>query len=112
MEELEAVAEVFGLENFGRSQQFGRAQPEFCVFAAAFSPLAGAFAQQARADANDRLDADLARDVNDVSKLFELLNDHDDLLAELDAEESHFDEARVFVAVADDHSTGLIQQRE
>ena len=47
------------LEHLGGGQQLGRAQAELGVFAAALGPLAHAFAEQARANADQRLDADL-----------------------------------------------------
>ena len=59
MQQLEAMAEIFRLQHFRRLQNFRRAQAEFCVFAAAFGPAAGALAQQPGADADERFDAEL-----------------------------------------------------
>ena len=89
MQQLEAVAEIFRLQHFRRRQQFRRAQAELGVFAAALGPFARALAQQPRADADERLDAELFGDGDDLPQLLQLLDDHDDLLAELDAEQRH-----------------------
>src|SRR5439155_25656900 len=60
VEQLEAVVQVLGLEESGGGEQLGRAQAELGIFAAALSPFAHALAEQARADADERLDTDLA----------------------------------------------------
>ena len=83
----------------------------------AFSPplsahLPRALAQQPRADADQRLDAELLGDGDDLAQLLELLDDHDDLLAQLGAEQRHADEAGVLVAVADDQAADLVLQRQ
>ena len=45
-------------------------------------------------------------------KLLELLDHHDDLLAELEAEQRHADERGVLVAVADDQAPRVLLQRQ
>src|SRR5581483_4813481 len=112
MQELETMAEVLGLEQLGGGEQFRGAEAELGVFAAAFGPLAGAAGEEARADAQERFDAELLGDGNDLAEFLELFDHHDDLLAELEAEDGHLDEAGILVAVADDEAAHLILQRE
>ena len=83
----------------------------------AFSPplsaqLPGALAQQPRADADERLDAELFGNGNDLPQFLQFFDDHDDRLAQLDAEHGHLDEFRVLVAVADDEAAQLVLQRQ
>ena len=49
---------------------------------------------------------------DDLPQLLQFFDDHDDLLAELDAEQRHLDELRVLVAVADDEAALLVLQRQ
>ena len=112
MEELEAMAEVLGFEHFGGGEQFGGAEAELGVFAAALGPFAGALAEETGADADERLDAKLLRERDDVAEFLEFFDDQDHLLAELQAEDGHLDEAGVLVAVADDEAAHLVLQRE
>ena len=112
MQQLEAMAEIFRLQHFRRRQQFRRAQAELRVFAAAFGPAPRALAQQPRADADERLDAELFGNGNDLPQLLQFFDDHDDLFAQLDAEQGHLDELRVLVAVANDEAAHLVLQRQ
>ena len=59
-----------------------------------------------------RLHAKLFRHRNDLPQLLQLLNDHDDLFAELDAEQRHLDEVAVLVAVAYNQVADFILQRQ
>ena len=47
---------------------------------------------------------------DDLAQFLELFDDEDDFFAELNAEEGHFDETGVLVAVADDQAVHLILQ--
>jgi len=107
MEELECLGEVFRLEEFGCGDEFGGAESELGVFTSTFGPFPGAFAEEADTDANDGGDGEVLGDSDDLSKLFELFDDHNDGFAEFDAEQRHFDEAGVLVAVADDEAAGF-----
>src|SRR6185436_7488703 len=69
-------------------------------------------AEQPRADADDRFHSDLPGDGDDLSQFLELFDHHDDLLAQLDAEERHADETGILVAVEDDQTARLILERE
>ena len=112
MEQLETMLHFFRPQHLGGGQQFGRVQAEFGIFPAAVRPFAGAFAQQARADAHQRLDPHLARHGDDLLELLELLHHHDDLLAQLDAHEGHADKQGVLVTVANNQAAVLALQRQ
>ena len=86
VDELETMREPVRLQHLARRDEVRRAQAELRVLAAARRPLAGAFAVQPHADADDRLDAHFLRDAQRLLQLLELLDDEDDLLAELAAE--------------------------
>ena len=83
-----AVRQALAFEVFAGRDQFRRGQAELGVLAAARRPLARALALQAGAQADHRLDADLARDFDDLAQLLELLDDEDDLLAQLAAQQA------------------------
>ena len=112
MQQLQTVAEIFRLQHFRRGKQFHGAQTELGILAAALGPFARAFAQQPRADADERFHTERFGNRDDVLQLFQLFDDHDDAFAELDAEQRHLDELRVLVAVADDESALLVLQRK
>src|SRR6185312_6378662 len=75
--------------------------------AAALRPATGAFAEQPRANSDKRFHAKLFRDRDDLAQLLELLDDHDNFFAELRADQRHFDEAGILVAVANDEAAHL-----
>src|SRR4029079_1574216 len=77
MQELEAMAEVLRLEESGGGEKFDGAEPELRVCAAAFGPASGALAEQAGANADQRFDIQLFRNLDDLAKFLELLDDHD-----------------------------------
>ena len=95
------MGEAFRLEHFGGGQQLGGAQTELGVFPGALRPLAGAPAQEARANADEGFQAELPGQRDDLAHLFELLDDHDHLLVQLGAEQRHANETGVLVTVAD-----------
>ena len=100
--ELQAILHLVRAEQFGRLHHLGGGKAELRVLAAGGGPLAGAFRQQADAHADDRLHAELLRDLDDGLQLLDFLDDHDDALAELAAEQRHLDVELVLVAVADE----------
>src|ERR1022692_4190165 len=112
MEQFEAVSEILRLEHFRSGQQLGRAQTELGVFTGALRPFAGAAAQEARADADDGLDAELPGQRDDLAQLLELLDDHDHLLVQFGAEQRHANETSVLVAVADNQAALLVLHGE
>src|SRR5437764_411178 len=112
MDQLEAVGQVFRLEQVRRGEQFDGGQTELGVFARAVRPFARAFAEQARADADEGFDAERARHADDLLQFFEFFDDHDDLLAQLDSHQRHADEVGVFIAVANDQAVRLGLQRQ
>ena len=112
MQQLEAVAEVFGLQHFRCLQNFRRAQAELCVFTATFRPASGALAQQPRANADKRFDPELLGNGNDLPQFLQFFDDHDDRFAQLDAEHGHLDELRVLVTIANDEAAHLVLHRQ
>src|SRR5262245_12283692 len=106
MHQLQAVTQVLRFENLRGSQKLDGAQSELCVFAPAFGPLAGALAREPRANSNNRLDPHVPRDLDDVPQLLQLFHHQNDFLSQLDSNQSHLDEARILVSVANDHATG------
>ena len=93
MDELEAMREPRRLQHLARSDQIRRVEAELRVLAAARRPFARAFAVQAHANADLRLDADLLRRADGLLKLLELLDHDDDRLAEFAAEQRDADES-------------------
>ena len=112
MDQLETMPKVLRLQQFRRRENLRRAQSELRVLAAALRPFARALAQQPRADADEWFNTELFGHGNDLPQLLEFLHDHDDLLAELGAEQCHLDELSVLVAVADDEAAHLVLERE
>src|SRR3989441_1129509 len=112
MDQLEAVREVFRFEQFDRGEQFNCAQTELGVFAGALRPFPGPFAEQPGPDADERFDSEWPRHADDLLQLLQLLNDHDDFLAQLDPHQRHADEDGVFVTVADDEAVRIGLERE
>ena len=110
MKQLETMLHFFRAQNFGGGEKFGGVQAEFGIFPSALGPFAGAFAEQAGADPDQRLDSHLPRDRNDLLQLLQFLHHHDDFFAKLDAHEGHADEQSVFVTVANDEGCLLILQ--
>src|SRR5438045_535138 len=107
MEQLEAMRKVFSFEHLSGRQQFGRAQAELRVFAAALSPLARSFAQQPRPNTDAWLDTKLLRDGDDLPQFLQFLDHHDNFLAELRAQQSHPNEIGILVTVANDQAPDL-----
>ena len=102
MKQLQRVRELRGLELVEQIEQLPRRQPELALVAAGVLPLAGAEAGQAHAHAEQRLDAERARFVDDVRELARLL-DHDvDFEPELAADQREAHVLAILVAVADD----------
>ena len=77
------MPQVFRLQHFRGGEQLRGAKAELGILAAALGPLARPLAHQPRANANQRLDAELFRERDDLPQLLQLFHDHDDLLAEL-----------------------------
>ena len=84
MEQLEAMPQVLRLQHVASPPAISAVlRPNLAFSPAALGPLARALAQQPRADADQRLDAQLLGDRDDLAQLLQLLDHHDDLLAQL-----------------------------
>ena len=112
MQQLEAMGQPLCLEHLGGDQKFARGQAELGMFTSAVSPLAAALAQQTHAHANDGFDAQLPGDRDNLAELFELLDDHDDLLAQLRSEQGHAHEGGILIAVANDQAPELVLESQ
>src|SRR6266481_4785710 len=75
-------------------------------------PFARAFAVKADANADVRFHADFLCSADRLLKLFEFLGNDDHLLAELAAKQRDADEGRVFVAIANDETFGVLVHRQ
>ncbi len=102
MDETQAGAELGSAQFLAREEDLGRVEAELGVVAGGHGPLALAAGLELAAEADHGLHAGLLGDADDVIDLGELLDDEDDLLADLPAEEGEADVVVVLVAVADD----------
>ncbi len=102
VQELEAVLHSLLLELVERAEDFGDRKAELRAVTARALPTAGALGGELHAHAELRADAHLLRVVHDELQFGVLLDDRNDLAADLLREHRHFDELGVFEAVADD----------
>ena len=112
MHELEALLHLRGAQFLDGEKDLGGVEAELGVVAGGERPLALAARLEFYAEADHGLHAGLLRDLDDVVDLGDLLDDDDDLLAELAAEEREADVVVVFVAVADDEPLRTLVHRE
>ncbi len=112
MQELEAIRHVAIFEVLERLQDFGRGEPEFGSKPGARLPSPRAAGCQLDAHADDRSDVQLLAVADDRFELRELLDDRDDLLADLPRQHGHLDEFVVLEAVADDRSILGFRERQ
>ena len=102
MHELEAMREPVFLEEIARPHEVRRGQAELRVLPTAGRPLAGGTRLQAHPQTHQWLDAHFLGNLDDLAQFLDLLDDHDDLLAQLAAHQRVLDEHGVLVTVADD----------
>src|SRR5262245_38283698 len=110
VDQLQAVAQVSLLEVFQRLQCLGQGQAELGPIAGTGAPAPRASRRQLDADADDRADLPHLGIANNQLQLRELLDDGDDLLADLAGQNRHLDELIVLETVADDGRVGAIGQ--
>jgi hypothetical protein len=106
------VHQVLLLQEHERLEQLGRRQPELRVRPAGVLPLADAFGVQARAEPDERLDADLARDRHHLADLVDRLRDQQDPRPRPERAQRELDVVAVLEAVADDVRLGVQRHRE
>ena len=102
VDQLQAVLQPLGLQVLERVEHLGQRQPELRAVAGAGPPPPGAAGRQLDAHADRLADVELLHVLDDQLQLAELLDDRDDVLAELAGQHGHLDELVVLEAVADD----------
>ena len=112
MHELEAVRKIVLLEVIAARDEFRRGQAELRVLAAARGPFARSARVQTHAETDERLDVHLAGNFHDLPQFLDLLDDQDNLLAKLAAQERVLDEDGVLVAVANDDAFRVTVDRQ
>ncbi len=107
VEELRALLLARLLQDLHRVDELGDGEPELREVAGRALPLPRAARRELRAQADHGLDAHLVGEAQELRELGELLDDDDDLAAELAAEEGEAQELLVLVAVADGERLGV-----
>src|SRR5580704_3635002 len=102
------MRQACGLQHFARSDETCGIETELRVLATAWRPFARAFAVKADANADVRFHADFLCCADRLLKLFELFGNDDHLLAELATKQRDTDERRVFIAIANDETFGVL----
>ena len=112
MNEFETMREAGRLQHFARGNETCGVETELRVLAAARRPFASAFAVKTHANSDVRFHADFLCCADCLLELFEFLGNDDHLLAELATEQRDADERRVFVAIANDETFGILVHRQ
>ena len=112
MDQLQAMRQALALERLAGGDEVRGREAEFRVLSAAGRPFSRALALEAHPQADQRLDADLPRHLEDGREFLELLDDHEDFLPQLPAHERVLDEEVILVAVADDKALGVRVKRQ
>src|SRR5262249_53783745 len=102
VQQLQAVGHAALLEVVDGLKHLGQGQAELAAEAGAVLPAAGAPRGQLDAHADDRPHLPLLGVADQGLQLGELLDDGDDVLADLAGQDGHLDELVVLEAVADD----------
>ena len=110
--QFKAMPQACGLQHFARGDETCGIETELRVLAPARRPFARAFAVKADANADVRFHADFLCRADRLLKLFEFLGNDDHLFAELAAKQRDADEGRVFVAIANDETFGVLVHRQ
>ena len=106
--QLDPIELVRGAQLVDGGHEVGGIETELGLLAAALLPPAEAARRELDADARGRRDAQLLRDLEQHVDLAQLLDDDEDLMAELLAHEREAHELFVLVAVADDQMVGVL----
>src|SRR5262249_2868819 len=112
MKKFEAMRQAGILQHLAGGDEIGCVETELRVLAAARGPFAGAFAVQASANSNVRLDHNLLRGANDLLNLFQLFCDNDNRLPQFAAKQGYANESRILVAIADNQTLGIFLHRK
>src|SRR5262249_25511076 len=105
------MREACGLQHFARGNETGGIEAELRVLAATRRPFSRAFAVETHANADVRFHADFLCRADRLFQLLELFGNDDYLLSELATEQRDANECRVFVAIANDQTFGVLVHR-
>src|SRR5207248_2180465 len=112
MYQFEAVGQPTRLQRFAGDNEVNGVQAELGVFTAAGSPFPGAFAGEANANTNERLNSNFFRNSDCLFKLFKLFDNDNDGLAQLAPKQGYSNERSVLVTVADNQAIGILVHRQ
>ncbi len=112
MDELEAMGQALGFEQFAGGDEIGGVESELGVLPAARGPFARAFAMQSDTDADVGLDSHLSRHADGLLQFLDLLDHDDDRFAEPAPEHGGANVGAVLVAVADDEALHILMHGE
>ena len=107
VEKDKRIGHTLRMERVAHGDEIGGRETELGVLPAAGGPLAGPFGEKADAGADHRLDPDLLGHGEDLMEFLQLLDDEDNFLAKLEAEQGGADEFVILVAVADHKTLGV-----
>src|SRR5581483_7603159 len=112
MDEAEGGGELGRFELFTGKENFRGVEAELGIVTGGHGPLSLAAGLELGAEADHGLHPGLGGEADDVVELGELLDDEDDLFAELAADEGEADVVEVLVAVANDEALGALMHGE
>ncbi len=111
MQQAQAILQAGVAQVFPQIQHLARRQAELGLVTTAVLPFARAQRGQAHAHAQARLDAQLARLLDDQRQLGGLFHHDEGLQAQLAADQGQPDVLAILVAVADDEAAGARQRQ-
>ena len=112
MDQPESLGQLGRPELFDGEEDFCRVQAELGIIARGERPLALAAGQEFRPESDHGLHARLGGDADDLVEFRQLLDDHEDALAQLAAEQGEADVIVVLVPVADDEALVALVHRQ
>src|SRR6267378_6889024 len=102
------MRQACGLQHFARGDETCGIETELRVLAPTRRPFARAFAVKADPNADVWFHADFLCRADRLLKLFEFFGNNDHLLVELATKERDADEGRVFIAITNDETFGIL----
>ena len=108
VDQLEAMGQPFGFQEFARGYQVRGVEAELRVLSATRGPLPGTFAMQPHANPDVRLHPHLPRHPDRLLQFLDLLDHDDDRLAQPPPEHGGADVSAIFVAVANDQALQIL----
>ena len=112
VQQAQTVEHVGFSEGTNTFEEVGCGEPELGQITARFLPLAAPTGRQFEAEANTRADAEALATRQQRVQLKDALHHNKDALADLHADQSQFDIARVLHPVADNGRVPIVSQRQ